>query len=389
MNRSARTYIPPWPALGPRLALSTGAPHPLPFPFNAPHKTYFYRASNAIYHLFRALRLGQEQAVLVPDYHSGNEVMAMRAAGATLRYYSINTRMEPDLDQLRALARKRARVLYVIHYAGWPQPIREMMSIAWENGLTVIEDCALTLLSTIDGQPLGSFGDYAVYCLYKTIPVPNGGLLVQNRNVLPEISEMPLVPCRWISTIGRGSELTLEWLRGHADGVGRALVALKRLAGKMLRSVNVDNPRVGNIGFDVSRVDMAISSYSLRLLPRFDFRDIARRRIDNYRTLQQRLEGGPSQPNPTMGDGVVPLFFPVLVADKHAAARQLWQRGISAVEFWNWGDPLFPAPASRETQFLRDHVLEIPIHQDVTPEQIDYIASEVARLGAVSAAAGI
>jgi len=41
--------------------------------------------------------------------HSGNEVGAMRAAGAHLRFYRINRRLEPDLEQLERLSRSGAR----------------------------------------------------------------------------------------------------------------------------------------------------------------------------------------------------------------------------------------------------------------------------------------
>jgi hypothetical protein len=40
----------------------------------------FCVARSGIYHLFRALNLKPFDQVLVPDYHSGNEVAAMRAA---------------------------------------------------------------------------------------------------------------------------------------------------------------------------------------------------------------------------------------------------------------------------------------------------------------------
>ena len=46
------------------------------YPFDAPHLT-FYRARNAIYHLFKALNPANDRlTVLVPDYNSGNEVLA-------------------------------------------------------------------------------------------------------------------------------------------------------------------------------------------------------------------------------------------------------------------------------------------------------------------------
>ena len=46
--------------------------------------------------------------------------------------------------------------------------------------MLLVEDCALSLLSEADGRPLGSFGDWSVFCLCKTLPLPNGALLVQN-----------------------------------------------------------------------------------------------------------------------------------------------------------------------------------------------------------------
>jgi hypothetical protein len=50
-------------------------------------RTAFYRARNGIYHLFAALedakaRTNERLVVLVPDYNSGNEVLAIEAAGA-------------------------------------------------------------------------------------------------------------------------------------------------------------------------------------------------------------------------------------------------------------------------------------------------------------------
>jgi len=109
-------------------------------------------------------------------------------------YYSIDRNLQPDLDQLSLLARAGARALYVIHFIGWPQPMNRILELCRTAGLILVEDCALSLLSQTDGRPLGSFGDYSVFCLYKTLPVPNGGLLVQNNSNLPTIAPLQLHP---------------------------------------------------------------------------------------------------------------------------------------------------------------------------------------------------
>ena len=105
-------------------------------------------ARSGIYHLFRALRLKPGETVLAPDYYSGNEIAAIRAAGATVVHYPIRRNLEPDLEALSRLARQHgARVIYVIHYLGWPQPIAEIEALCLKNGSILIEDCALSLLS--------------------------------------------------------------------------------------------------------------------------------------------------------------------------------------------------------------------------------------------------
>jgi len=81
-----------------------------------------------------------------------------------------------------------------------------------------------------------------------------------------------------------------------------------------------------------------------------------------------------------LDEGICPLFFPLLVPDKHAAAQALWRRGIGAVEFWNYGDPEARGVGFEDAQFLRDHVLELPIHQDVGTAQVEYMADQVLRL---------
>jgi dTDP-4-amino-4,6-dideoxygalactose transaminase len=371
-------YVSAWPGLSPAHLFRPVAGHP-PFPMSAPDKACFYRARNAIYHLFRALGFGPDDRVLVPAYHSGNEVGAIRAAGATPTFYPITRTLDPDLDAVRRLCTSRTRALFVIHFLGWPQPMAELVALCRERGLVLIEDCALSLLSAAGRRPLGSFGDYAVFCLYKTLPLPNGGLLVSNRGRLNGLATLPLRPCGVGPLAGRSAELVLEWLRARCDRPGRALFALKRAAGRALRASGVEALPVGDMGFDLAQVDVAMSPACAPLLSRWDHGSIRRRRRENFRVLRDRLAGRVALLREDLAEGVCPLFFPILVPDKHAAARALRARGVDAVQFWNEGDPQaqegFP-----DVRFLREHVLELPLHQDLTAAQVEHVADQVLRL---------
>src|SRR5262245_57233367 len=132
------------------------------FPFNTP-RFAFYRARNAIYYLFRAMQsIRPRLSVLVPDYNSGNEVLALQAAGATLHFYPVDRHMQADPDAIERLCEQHdPDVLYVIHYLGWPQPMRDLSTLCARRDMLLIEDCALSLLSQPGGRDLGSFGPWS------------------------------------------------------------------------------------------------------------------------------------------------------------------------------------------------------------------------------------
>ncbi|MBI4474031.1 MAG: aminotransferase class V-fold PLP-dependent enzyme [Acidobacteria bacterium] len=372
-------YIPAWPSLNPAYFIKPEEDSDLPFPLNGIDNKYFYVARNGIYHLFRALGFDKGHTVLVPDYHHGNEIYAMRAAGARLRYYPVRKNLDLDLNVVSEFCKEKPRALYVTHFVGWPQPMRELQSLCREKGILLIEDCALSFLSDAAGQPLGTFGDYSVFCLYKTLPLPNGGVLVRNNQASDQLADLNLSTCSTASVAARSLELMLQWLRMRYESAGRVLFTVKRAVGQVLKTAQVERSPVGNTGFDVSAVNLAMSPLCHLLLRRFDYGAIKETRRRNFRLLEERLRGRAALLPRTLDDGVCPLFFPLLVSDKENAARALWSRGIETVEFWNHGDP----EARREgnsAQFLRKHVLEVPIHQDVTSAQLEYMATEIGRL---------
>ncbi len=375
------TFVPTYQGLSATDFVRPATTATPPFPFNVPDRLPFYRARNAIYHLFRGLLAQNPQlTVLAPDYNSGNEILAMKAAGATIHYCPIGAgmRMDPEVVE-RYCEVHHPDLLYVIHYVGWPQPMAELVELCRRRQMLLVEDCALSLLSEGGGQPLGSFGDWAVFCLYKTLPLPNGSLLVQNTTKLESLERLRLRQAGAASVLGRTAELVVQRIRGRANGVGAALQMVKRGMGKAAGALEVERANVGDIGFNLEDVDLAMSGVSERLLDRFYYAEIVRRRVDNYRLLAEMLDPNVVPVFPTLPDGVCPLFFPVLVPDKHAAAEALQSRGIDALEFWNESSDS-GHEMSANARYLRQHVLELPIHQDLTPRHIAHIARQVSAL---------
>jgi len=373
-------YVPTFQGLSPIDWLKPAAVGTPCFPF-ASRGLSFYRARNAIYHLFRGLRaITPRLEVLVPDYNSGNEVLALRAAGAGIHFYRVGPDMRADIDDVRRLCKAHdPEVLYVIHYLGWSQPLDALKEICRERSMLLVEDCALSLLSQPDGAPLGSQSDWSIFCLYKTLPVPNGALLVENTVPLAALDRLRLRQAGGFSVLGRITELMVQRLRARIDGVGTAIQTAKRAVGKAAGAMAVNRSTVGDIGFNLNDVDLAMSRTTERLLQRFNFDAIRQKRIANYRALSAALNGSAKIAHDVLPEGACPLVLPVLVKDKPSTAQSLRQRGVDVLEFWNYG-ATDAAEESDHVRFLRSHVLGLPIHQDVSARQLSFIAKQFANL---------
>src|SRR5207247_2296443 len=140
---------------------------------------------------------------LVPSYHHGNEVRAIRAAGAAMCFYPVGRDLAPDMAALERMATPATRVLFLIHYIGFPQKVEAIARFCRERGIILVEDCALAFLSRAGEQSLGTFGDYSIFCLYKTLPLPNGGVLVANGRPLDGVPRLSRRECSLASVVGR------------------------------------------------------------------------------------------------------------------------------------------------------------------------------------------
>ena len=90
---------------------------------------------------------------------------------------------------IRAAITPRTRAIIVVHLAGWPCDMDEILAIAREHGLKVIEDCAQAHGATYKGKPVGSFGHAAAFsfCQDKILTTGGeGGMLTTNDEIIWE-----------------------------------------------------------------------------------------------------------------------------------------------------------------------------------------------------------
>jgi hypothetical protein len=373
VNEPRRRYIPALPTLWPGMLSPLASDRPTPFPFGAQRLTPFYFARNAVFHSVKLLGL-EGREVLVPAYHHGVEIAALAGAGAVPRFVRVDDRMRLDVDALERAMGPRTGAIYVIHYAGFPQPMADVMDVARRRGLPVIEDCALALLSCDGARPLGSYGTVGIFCYYKTLPVPNGGALVVNDPSLRGAVPVPAAPPLG-STLSHLAGALLSNAAFRLGDAGERLRDGARRAAGFVRSTSGVRPvSTGTSTFDPGRVGLGMSGLSDLISRRVDHEGIVAARRRNYFLLLGRLRDRATPPFPELPPGVSPLFFPLPCADKSAVKTRLAARGIETVDFWRTGHALCDPADFPEVAALRERILEVPCHQDLGPEDMAWVA---------------
>lgn len=85
-----------------------------------------------------------------------------------------------DADAIEAAITPRTRAILPVHFAGRPCDMGRIMEIARKHGLVVIEDCAHAVEAEVQGQPVGTFGDFGCFSFYvtKNIVTGEGGMIL-------------------------------------------------------------------------------------------------------------------------------------------------------------------------------------------------------------------
>ena len=83
---------------------------------------------------------------------------------------------------------KKPRVLLLVHLYGMPARVPEILAMAAEFGIPILEDAAEALGARFNGQPLGSFGRVGVFSFNgnKILTTSGGGALVTHDRALAE-----------------------------------------------------------------------------------------------------------------------------------------------------------------------------------------------------------
>jgi dTDP-4-amino-4,6-dideoxygalactose transaminase len=138
----------------------------------------------------RALGIGPGDEVITTPFTFFASSEAIDVVGATPVFADVETgSFCLDPVSVRARITPRTKAILPVHIFGHPADMREILDIAQDHNLRVIEDCAQAFGAQADGRVVGSLGDVGSFSFYPTKVLGcygDGGMITTDSDELNE-----------------------------------------------------------------------------------------------------------------------------------------------------------------------------------------------------------
>ena len=145
--------------------------------------------TGALHLALLALGIGPGDEVIVPDITWVATASAVMYVGAKPIFVDVDSNYWTlDISKAREAITPRTKAIIPVHLYGFGAPMPDLMQLANEFDLAVIEDAAPAIGTQIDSRFAGSFGQFGCYSFQgaKLLVTGEGGMLVTNS---PELFE--------------------------------------------------------------------------------------------------------------------------------------------------------------------------------------------------------
>ncbi len=335
----------------------------------------------------RQMNINASDSVLVPSFHCASMIEPVTWSGATPVFYRINDDTSIDLDDIASKLDGSCKVLMVTNYFGFPQNLSAIRAFCDCHNLLMLEDCAHCFLGEHKGQPVGSYGDYAIASSMKFFPIYEGGLLVSNRHSLNAVTlrsggkgfeaKAALNALEDSFSFGRlGAIKALLWLPlATKDFLWGSIKKVKSSGTQSM----VPGSSEGGFSFDPVWLDKRSSMFSRAMLKLVSRPRMGALRRKNYLKMAAALEGVPGcRPLfASLPEGVYPWVFPLLTDNPQPAFDTLKSLGVPIIRFGEFLWPGVDATVCASSVDLSKRVMSFSCHQELREAELDWMIDQI------------
>ncbi len=169
-------------------------------------------ATAALHMALLALKLEKGDEVIIPALTFVADINVVRMVGATPVLADCESYEDWNISArtIEQSMSPRTKAVIVVHFAGYPAQMDDIVSLCEEKGIALIEDCAHTPGAKYKGQSVGTFGKFGAFSFFtnKNLSVGEGGMLTTND---PELDQQ----AKYFRSHGM-TALTLDRHKGRA-----------------------------------------------------------------------------------------------------------------------------------------------------------------------------
>ncbi len=302
--------------------------------------------------------VGAGDEVLCPSLTFAASANCIRYAGATPVFCDIvgPDHINIDPQEIEKKITPKTKAILVVHMAGFPCKMDEIMAIAKKHNLKVIEDACHGPLSVYKGQKLGTIGDCAAFSFFsnKNISTGEGGMFISNNKELADKARL---------------------LRSH----GMTTMSYQRAGG---HATAYDIVELG-YNFRLDDIHAAIAIEQLKKLPG----DLEARLAVRARYVERLSQiANVVVPFADNTEFVSNYIMPIVITkgtveDRDKMREAIHEAGIQTSvhypaihRFSIYKDYGAVLP---QTEYVTDHEITLPMYAALTMEQVDFICDTV------------
>ena len=302
--------------------------------------------------------VGPGDEVICPSLTFAASANCIRYAGATPVFCDIVGPEHINIDpkEIEKKITDKTKAILVVHMAGFPCKMDEIMAIAQKHNLKVIEDACHGPLSEYKGKKLGTIGDCAAFSFFsnKNISTGEGGMFISNNKEMADKARL---------------------LRSH----GMTTMSYQRAGG---HATAYDIVELG-YNFRLDDIHAAIAIEQLKKLPGdLEQRIVVRKR---YIELLSKVENVvvPFADNIEFTSNyIMPIVITKgTVEDRDAIRNKIHEAGIQTsvhypaihrFSIYKEYGAVLP-----QTEYVTDHEITLPMYAALTMEDVEYIVKVV------------
>lgn len=290
-----------------------------------------------------ALGIGKGDEVIVPVNSFVATAGSVADCGAKVVFADIKDDLNIDPEFIKKNITLNTKVIMPVHLTGRPAPMNELMEIAVDNGILIVEDAAQSAGATYYGKKVGSLGDVGCFSLH---------------------------PLKNLHVMGDGGVITL-----NDESLANRLRILRNNGLK-----NRDECVLWGRNSRLDSIQAAIASIKLKYIDSWNERF---RKIAQYysRELEKYFVVPGEQPHEYS------VYHRYIIQTSHRNDLQgyLLNKGIETKI--NYPIPLHLQEASKKLGYklgdfpkaeeLAGKILSIPIYAEMTDEQVEIVVEEI------------